>query len=260
MLHNDISTAVIRRGARGPAHSLYENDAEKGGQCCFFAFEAINCTHRAPSNMLDHFLMANKTSNIKNTQYNLSKTVSAVIHSAAHSFSFQLTQCNFPRGPTATHQSSGNVQHTLTTHSAAHHLSKSSSSPRARKTSAVYPEVLHRLSFLNSLPYFRPANMKSLTANSLPVQWSLIMISKAWARGPIRAWWWALACLCLASSQSMCEQLRSGRNRWWLLIKLSIPLRVIPPLQTHPHHWKKRVKKIHSYLTKTRLPHNISSD
>lgn len=86
------------------------------------------------------------------------------------------------------------------------------------------------------------------------------MISTAWARGPIRTCWWALACLCLGSSQSMCGWLRSGRNRWWLLIKLSIPLRVIPPLQTHPHHMTKKSEKILSFLTKTRLPHNLSGD
>lgn len=59
----------------------------------------------------------------------------------------------------------------------------------------------------------------------------------------------------------MCDQLSSGRNGWWLLIKLSIPLCVIQPLQTHPPPTRKKgSEKILSYLTTRRLPHNISSD
>lgn len=115
---------------------------------------------------------------------------------------------------------------------------------------------MYRLHF-PVLTLYWSANVKFLTAKSLLPQWGFVDIHSL-SRGPIRTCWWTLGCLCLGSSESMCDQLRSGRNTWWLLIKLSIPVHVIPPLQTHPHP-KKRKKKILRYHTKTRLPHEISS-
>lgn len=99
---------------------------------------------------------------------------------------------------------------------------------------------MYRLHF-PVLTLYWSANVKFLTAKSLLPQWGFVDIHSL-SRGPIRTCWWTLGCLCLGSSESMCDQLRSGRNTWWLLIKLSIPVHVIPPLQTHPHP-KKRKKK-----------------
>lgn len=118
---------------------------------------------------------------------------------------------------------------------------KISSSPQAHKTPPVYIEVMYRLHY-PVLTLFWSASVKFLTAKSLLPLWGFVDIhSLSW--GPIRTYWWTLGCLCLGSSESMCDQLRSGRNTWWLLIKLSIPVHVIPPLQTHPHPKKEKKKK-----------------
>lgn len=113
-----------------------------------------------------------------------------------------------------------------------------SSSPQAHKKPPVYIEVMYRLHF-PVLTLFWSANVKFLTAKSLLPRWGFVDIHGL-SRGPIRTCWWTLGCLCLGSSESMCDQLRSGRNTWWLLIKLSIPVHVIPPLQTHPHPKKEK--------------------
>lgn len=97
---------------------------------------------------------------------------------------------------------------------------------------------MYRLHFA-VLTLFWSVNVKFLTAKSLLPQWGFVDIHSL-SRGLIRTCWWTLGCLCLGSSESMCDQLRSGRNTWWLLIKLSIPVHVIPPLQTHPHPKKKK--------------------
>lgn len=114
---------------------------------------------------------------------------------------------------------------------------------------------MYRLHF-PVLTLFWSADVKFLMAKSFLPRWGFVDIHSL-SRGLIRTCWWTLGFLSLGSSESMCDQLRSGRNTWWLLIKLSIPVHVIPPLQTHPH--PKKEKKILRYHTKTSLPHEISS-
>lgn len=58
----------------------------------------------------------------------------------------------------------------------------------------------------------------------------------------------------------MCDRLRSGRNRWWLLIKLSIPVHVTPhpPPSNTPQPKKNKKNPSLSHQDK-RLPHEFSS-
>lgn len=168
MLHHNISTAAQNVDL---LTAFVRMTSDQVVSVVLFPLEAINCAHRAYSNVVEHFLMSNNTSMKKITCITFQRPFRrSYFHtlSATHSFSFQLTQCNFPRDLRATHQGSENIQRTLTTHSAADRLSKSSSSPRARKTSLVYTEVLYRLSF-PVLTLFWPANVKFLAAKSLPV-------------------------------------------------------------------------------------------
>lgn len=104
----------------------------------------------------------------------VAKLVKACLSGRRHVLlSFQLTEFNFPREPIATHQSSGNVQHTLTAHT-----------PSFRVESLVKhqlsTEVLHRLCFPTAylISVGQPDNF--LWAKPLPGLYSLIMTSTAW--------------------------------------------------------------------------------
>lgn len=167
---------------------------------------------------------ANNRHTIKPIHFLLSAKAAPLLHYLCMlHLLFQLSQCHFPWDPKATHVVSVHF----------HNPHKQPNPTRTRwhvKRLKAPPDS----QFLPDTTQSRwNSQRSSFSASSL--------ISTPWAAAQSQI---ANDQSASPVSESMCEQSGSGRNREWLLIKLSIPVHVIPSTNIPPP------KKTHRYLTR----------